>query len=324
MLSFVLCTGPLYGWGEYSHFKGKVLLTATLTIDESNFISIPRSSLGFNGASYFCKPIAVTSQVPVMEVLKGICYSFVTSELPNVNIRTPSVNCTSGNVIFTLRSTEFSVIEDIYNNHLAGKLSAKLAGALSFGFGKLLNTTANFSVQTSMDINEISEYRNVFMPFQGLGVCTLDFSPVNEFVVSSTSYIIITTMLIPYSLTLFCAIAMYVKYHTGAVNPCFSDVMYLRIIYVCGSLALILCLPYYVINYMNMHSAYVSKEANFVCTLLFYNSSLLVAIPYFLYRFPSIRFRRRRERCTQAETIMLNGFCEESSTSRNSIKYDSV
>ena len=73
-----------------------------------------------------------------------------------------------------------------------------------------------------------------------------------------------------------------------------------------------------------MHRVYVTEEINFVSTLLFYNSSLPVAVPYFLYRFPGFRFRRRKELCNQGETIMLNGLSDETSNSRLSLKYDTV
>ena len=88
------------------------------------------------------------------------------AELPDVNIRTPNVNCTSGNIVFTLRVTDFTVVEDIYRLHREGKLNGKLSGALSEGLNQILNSSTYFTANTSMSVQEISEYKDVFLPFQ--------------------------------------------------------------------------------------------------------------------------------------------------------------
>lgn len=109
---------------------------------------------------------------------------------------------------------------------------------------------------------------------------------------SSTAYIFITTVVFPFAIIMYCGLHVLFRFHTGSNSQCYNDLRYLKMVYICGLFSIIMCVPYYVINILNSNGSIVSTVTNFVCTFLFYNSSLCISVPYIIYRFPRITLRK--------------------------------
>lgn len=125
----------------------------------------------------------------------------------------------------------------------------------------------------------------------GLGVCTLDFSTVNQYKRSATYYIFGTTLILPCVITAICGLVVLINHYSGSLP---DHIPYFKIIYFGSLLNFVVCLPYYVINFMNGTGSSIPRHINFISTFLFYNSSLCLTVPYLMYRRPRCKNSRKR------------------------------
>lgn len=151
-------------------------------------------------------------------------------------------------------------------------------------------------------------YFHKVFSYTGIGVCTLDFSPTNDYVLSSTLYMLCTTVLAPLLLMVMNTLIIfkYIKCPYYSLN---DDVTYLKSVNYGGIATALCCVPYYVINFMNMHGIVIYRTLNIFCTAMFYNASLCVTVSFLIdYIFKS--FKKRSTGQPLMETTELQSIVE--------------
>ncbi|XP_071120329.1 uncharacterized protein [Mytilus edulis] len=267
MTAFFLCTGPMYGWGEYSQFKGllmiKVRLLSRHTPESTDLCNTTLTKTDAENIQYFGQLITSSLQ-----------------EKWNMYIRSMNTKC---DIHFTVRIRDVPsltvLLEDVESQQ-TGNILYDLITHLNN------NVTERYTPEIIVDRSNMHNYKNVLLPFQSLGVCTLDFSSVNDYKKSATYYIFGTTLILPFAVTAACGLVVLMNHYSGSLP---DNIVNFKIIYFGSLLSFICCFPYYVINFMNGSGHFIPRHANFVSTFFFYNSSLCLTIPYLLYRRPKCR-----------------------------------
>lgn len=54
------------------------------------------------------------------------------------------------------------------------------------------------------------------------------------------------------------------------------------------------CVPYYMINFMNMHSIVINRTIHLICTAMFYNAGLCILLGFFIEYVSNVLKRRSR------------------------------
>lgn len=127
----------------------------------------------------------------------------------------------------------------------------------------------------------------------GIGVCSLDFSPTNAYVISSTVYILCTTLIGPLVVMVINSLVILkrIKCPYHSLN---GDVTYLKSVNIGGIVTALSCVPYYMINFMNMHSIVINRTINLICTAMFYNAGLCISLGFFIEYVSYVLKRRSR------------------------------
>ncbi|OWF40380.1 Octopamine receptor 1 [Mizuhopecten yessoensis] len=307
-IAVALCTAPLYGWGEYSNYKGAMSILMSL----SSELHLERSNLGNDthrdGEYEIHEAIPVNYSAKLMtgqflcsrrnddesnlDLLIAITSSFIGSKF-DLSIRKTSSSCQVGKILFILRANNKEAVDEVLRGHLNGLLRSDISKSVVSSFKNITNLDILLSVQLDMNIEAITEYREIYVPFQGIGICSLDFTDVNTHMLSSVLYIIGTTMLIPYIVILVCGIGVVRKYHSGRLHNHLEDYTYLKILYICGFTSMVFCVPYYATNFLNASGLVISVGANFFSTMLFYMTPMCVAGPYVFCRLTDMNISQK-------------------------------
>lgn len=289
MTAFFLCTGPMYGWGEYSQYKGLLTIRVGLLPHETSHHT-PQS------AEYLCNRTASNAEIQnIFHIAELVSQNL--QERWNMYIRSIKVVCNTGDISFTVRiqdaTTLTLLLEEAETQHsldILHNLIAKLD----------LNVTDRIFPIITIDRSDMDYYKNILLPFQSLGVCTLDFSMVNQYKKSATYYIFVTTLILPCVVTGICGLIVLVNHYSGSIP---DHIRYFKVIYFGGLLNFLLCLPYYVVNFMNGSGIFIPRNVNFISTFLFYNSSLCLTIPYLFYIRPRCKTSKENGSYTSSNGI---------------------
>lgn len=144
--------------------------------------------------------------------------------------------------------------------------------------------------------------------FTGIGVCSLDFSPTNAYVISSTVYILCTTVIGPLLLMILNSLVVFKRMKCPYLSLT-GEVTYLRCVNVGGIATTLCCVPYYMINFMNMHGVVINRTLNLLCTAMFYSSSLCITLP-FLIDYVLNRLKIRSSGYSSTEVTELQSIAE--------------
>ncbi|XP_060084531.1 uncharacterized protein LOC132563798 [Ylistrum balloti] len=240
-----------------------------------------------------------------LDLLVSITSSYIGSKF-DISIRKTSASCQMGKVLYVLRANNKEAVNEVLRGHINGLLGTDLSNSVVASFKNLTNLDILLSVQFEMNIKAITEYREIYVPFQGIGICSLDFTEVNTHMLSSVLYIIGTTMVIPYIVILVCGIGVAMKYHSGRQHNHLEDNTYLKVLYVCGFTSMVFCVPYYVTNFLNAKGLLISVSANFFSTMLFYMTPMCVAGPYMFCRLTEINFSQKLLFTRKKSTLSAN------------------
>ena len=134
---------------------------------------------------------------------------------------------------------------------------------------------------------------NDFFSFPELGICSLDFSPVNANISSWIPFSIITTSVLPFGVAIVVGMILYRTHgESGARDHRFSPTAL-----IIGSLiGLGSTLPYYVSNIYNNKELHVDHTFNVFSTVLYYSGALWYVIASTLIGCVK-RQKRRHDRC---------------------------
>ncbi|XP_061173358.1 uncharacterized protein LOC133182498 [Saccostrea echinata] len=289
MLSVLLCAGPLYGWGEYSNFKGVMKILISVTLDRNDSESFTDSPQNTTLGSILCQPNNGTHYNRMQEIADRTM-STVLQEWPGTFRRSLISNCENGQIILLLRAQKTAVADFIFRDisvmRFDDVIMEKNNESVGHETGLLLKST--------VDRNDFQLYRDTYISFQSIGVCSLDFSPTNAYVLSSTIYVLCTTVIAPLLLMILNVLVIYkhIKCPYYSLN---GDVPYLRCVNVGGIASAMCCIPYYIINFLNMHGVVINRIVNILCTAMFYNAPLCISLP-FLIKYISKLLKRRPTR----------------------------
>nr|XP_022301613.1 uncharacterized protein LOC111109684 [Crassostrea virginica] len=297
MLSVLLCAGPLYGWGEYSNFKGVLKILISVTLDDH---SLQNSTL----SSILCQHVNGTHNNRLQD-FSARALDTILTQWPHTYRRSEMTNCMNGQVLLQIRAENTNVADDIHNDISSNRfndviIKKYMNGSASLGSG--------LSLRTFVNRGEFQSYRDVYITFQSIGVCSLDFSPTNAYVISSTVYILCTTVIGPLLLMILNSLVIFKRMKcpylslTGAVT-------YLRCVNVGGIATTLCCVPYYMINFMNMHGVVINRTLNLLCTAMFYSSSLCITLP-FLIDYVLNRLKIRSSGYSSTEVTELQSIAE--------------
>lgn len=282
MLSVLLCAGPLYGWGEYSSFKGVMQILISVSLDDE---SLQNSTL----SSILCQQRNGT-QYSKLKDLSTRAINTLLQEWPLTVRRSEITNCMDGRVILQIRAENTQVadrlLEDISSNYFDDIVFKGYVNE-SEGLG------SGLSVETFVNKDEFQAYRDAYITFQSIGVCSLDFSPTNAYVISSTVYILCTTLIGPLVVMVINSLVI-LKRIKCPYHSLTGDVTYLKSVNIGGIVTALCCVPYYMINFMNMHSIVINRTINLICTAMFYNAGLCISLGFFIEYVSYVLKRRSR------------------------------
>ncbi|XP_062569380.1 uncharacterized protein LOC134231433 [Saccostrea cucullata] len=286
MLSVLLCAGPLYGWGEYSNFRGVMKILLSVTLDRNDSKNLTDSPWNSTLSSILCQPVNGTHNTRMKEIADRTMFT-VLQEWPGTVRRSLTNNCENGQIILLLRAETTAVADIIFRDIL----SMRFDDVIMAGNNKTMGQETGLLLKSTVDRSDFQLYRDAYISFQSIGVCSLDFSPTNAYVLSSTIYVLCTTVLGPLVLMILNAlvVANHIKCPYYSLN---DDVPYLRTVNAGGISTAICCIPYYIINFMNMHGIVINRIVNILCTAMFYNSPLWISLPFLMMYFSKLLKKR--------------------------------
>ena len=115
---------------------------------------------------------------------------------------------------------------------------------------------------------------STYFSISDIGLCSLDYSSTNAAIISWIPFVIVTSVIIPYSISLVTGVILKLSHldHHGIVflSP------------VCFIFGSILCLfatfPYYYVNILNYNDVPISHTVNISVTVLYFSHSVLFLI----------------------------------------------
>ncbi|XP_033753402.1 uncharacterized protein LOC117336853 [Pecten maximus] len=240
-----------------------------------------------------------------LDLLISITSSYIGTKF-DISIRKTSSSCQVGKILYVLRANNKEAVDEVLRGHRNGLLKIDISSSVMSSFKNITNIDILLFVQLEMNIDAITRYREVYVPFQGIGICSLDFTAVNTHMLSSVLYIIGTTMVIPYIVILVCGIGVAMKYHSGRLHNHLEDYTYLKVLYICGFTSLVFCIPYYATNFLNARGLLISVSANFFSTMLFYMTPMCVAGPYVFCRLTKMNIPQKLLFTRKKSTLSTN------------------
>ncbi|XP_069133422.1 uncharacterized protein [Argopecten irradians] len=319
-IAVALCTAPLYGWGEYSNYKGAMTILMSFSsesvemgwvysdnqtdLDQSYLESLPTTI----NATLVTQEFLCNKRGPDqnnLDFLLSLTSSYIRSKF-DISVRKTKSSCLMGKIMYVLRANSKDAVDEVLRGHVNGLLKKDISRNIVSSFKNKTSMDILLSVHLDMNIDAITRYGEIYVPFQGIGICSLDFTAVNTHMLSSVLYILGTTMVTPYIVILVCGIGVAMKHHRGRLHSSLEDYTYLKVLYICGFTSIVFCVPYYVTNFLNAMGSLISVSANFFSTMLFYMTPMCVAGPYTFCRLTEIKISQNFLFTRKKSTLSAN------------------
>ncbi|KAL5006254.1 hypothetical protein ScPMuIL_015060 [Solemya velum] len=320
MLIFLLCIGPIYGWGEYSNYKGKLDMVVmvspiTVNVSENHFMtSTPSGGTRTADSGDGTSQIKCPSFTDIAQLLSAYLQSRT-----DVKVRKFFENPQRNMILFSLRTPSNAPIEKLYGIYIENFISKEMTEVISDTFPNAYCENRSTLFETSVTINEseYKQYKEVFVTFQSLGICSIDFTNVNQNLDTWLVFMFISMVAIPYG-TLFLSTftVLFLRNCIGTEIMTAEEIKHVKLLTVGGFFSLVCCAPYYAVNLANARGQIFHVIANFTVTFLFYNSTSTVPILYILTNIPTSRRKFKPKPTTHnTSSIEANGDAIEQNTS---------
>lgn len=157
-----------------------VTLTSTVPIDEQHMenktmqaeayhivdgMSINRTFSVMN-AEFLCTKRHANDQGNRLDLITSIITSFIGSKF-DVSLRKSYSDCQVAKILFVLRANNKEAVDEMLRGHLSGTLSLDLAKSVVSSFNNITNEDILLSIELAMNAEAMTEYREVYVPFQG-------------------------------------------------------------------------------------------------------------------------------------------------------------
>ncbi|XP_021350319.1 uncharacterized protein LOC110448420 isoform X2 [Mizuhopecten yessoensis] len=280
VLVILVATGPLYGLGEYSNFRGHVTLTITANSTAQNV------SYGDKTADERLY-VNILHQATVIGKLPDTIPCFVNHLEKDYGMTTSRYVWMDRGIRFLLRAwTErhaWSFLSAYQTDGLRSLVSRHLWQEELLWSARMehLEFTAH------LDQAEYRKYVEIYVPSQRLGQCTVDFTSPHVHATVWSGYQLVINTLLPLVLTLVVYLVLYARnpYTMSAFdkNLCQEDFSSLRIFCTSSMTSCFFSVLYFGVTLSNADGVYISPDVNFVVTFAYYSSSLATCVSVCCY-----------------------------------------
>ncbi|XP_061183271.1 uncharacterized protein LOC133191539 [Saccostrea echinata] len=294
ILIILIATGPLYGLGEYSYYRGHLKL------------SLSYYPLGENGTTNHLLFPSWYSYLLKNEIdkrtLPNPTYLFRKTFEENLRIKVVQLRQTEVGFDMFFRCPSLPIAEELWYNHTTGSLGEVFK---SIVWHPELSQTLNVKdviINTTIDEQEYEDYMNVFLISQDLGMCGTDWTSKNVHALVWSVYQTIITTAAPFILEAILYIIISCK------NPCSvavtdkhireHDIRALRFFQSSSVIYFLLTSSYFTITIINLNGVYIPSIVIFLTSLLYFTSSVSILIGCFVVECePFSRFNNAIQNC---------------------------
>ncbi|XP_062583371.1 uncharacterized protein LOC134245128 [Saccostrea cucullata] len=308
ILIILIATGPLYGLGEYSYYRGHLR------------ISLSYYPLGDNGTINHVLFPSWYSYLLKNEINKRILpnptFLFRHTFEENLGIKVVQLRQTGVGFDMLFRCPSKPIAEELWYNHTNGSLGEVFKSIVWYP-----DLTQAFNVQdviinTTIDEQEYKDYLNVFLTSQDLGICGTDWTSKNVHALVWSVYQTVITTAVPFILEAVLYIIILCK------NPCNiavtdkhiseNDIRALRFFQSSSVIYFLLTSFYFTITIINLNGVYIHSTVTFLTSLLYFTSFLSILIGCFIVeREPFSRFNSAIQNCWKVSRGKFSTECAE-------------
>lgn len=275
VLIVLVATGPLYGLGEYSNFRGHVTLTvmANSTIQNISYAD-KMADERFH--------MSLLHQATVIGKIPDSIPWFVKHLEQDYGMTTSRYMWIDRGLQFLLRAwTErhaCAFLKAYQTDELRSFLSRRL-------WQKELLWSArmeHLEFVAHMDQDQYRKYVDIYVPSQSLGQCTVDFTSPHVHATVWSGYQLVINTLLPLALSLIVYVILYMRnpYTMSAFDKNLSQEDYssLRVFCTSSMTSCFFTVIYFGVTLANAEGSYISPEANFAVTFAYYSSNLAICV----------------------------------------------
>ncbi|XP_060077360.1 uncharacterized protein LOC132556923 [Ylistrum balloti] len=275
VLIILVATGPLYGLGEYSNFRGHVTLIISGNSTRQNLSHADKmDEERFH--------VTLLHQAAVIGKIPDPIPWFVKRLEQDYGMSTTRYIWGDRGLHFLLRAWTERHAWSFLSAYQADGLRPLLSRHLwheellwSLGMEHL-----EFTAQ--LDQAEYRNYVTIYVPSQSLGQCTVDFTSPHVHATVWSGYQLVINTLLPLALSLIVYVVLYARnpFTMSAFDKNLSQEDYssLRIFCTSSMTSCFFSIIYFGVTLSNAEGAYISREINFAVTFAYYSSGLALCL----------------------------------------------
>ncbi|XP_076113523.1 uncharacterized protein LOC143081639 [Mytilus galloprovincialis] len=278
ILVVLLSSGPLYGLGEYSYFRGHINLTVTINMYSNNQTTIESNP---DMTSYYL----ATFQKAVMQGKEHDPKTLISNHfLSDMGVSARVI--VSSVISIIVRAFNIESIQAFWTNYNDGSVKQLLRSLLWKPYlGHTIGATS-MGITTHADENQYYLYANVYLESQEIGMCSVDFTSYNSHAIIWSGYQLVISTFIPYVIIFVCYVTVYAKNPRSAMvldkNVNEDDIFVLNWFSSASILCLVVTFIYYLVILINANGIFVSSDALFAISFIFYGNGLFCLISLFI------------------------------------------
>ncbi|XP_048242632.1 uncharacterized protein LOC125374908 [Haliotis rufescens] len=288
LLVAVIVTSPLYGWGEYTEFRGYFHLTISLSEagseDQTSLSSntpvsnTSQSNLTTSNTTAYCM-LTDTSPgaLPVDELNITEFTQIIQSSLKmrwGIQARLWSFG---PNLTYLLRAQSTSSLQTFIRSYHDSSVSGHLLAAAYTDCD--CQSQGRFLCESiHVNLTEVEEYRSIFLPFQSPMICSIDFTTVNKAGAGWLAFFVLTTAVMPFGFMIVMATVIMVQWRHIPLDVSRSDCVRTGRLLVGSGICALLYSPYFVVNIVNSLKVYISPPIHEIALFIYYSCFIVPCI----------------------------------------------
>ncbi|XP_067655933.1 uncharacterized protein [Haliotis asinina] len=288
LLVAVIVTSPLYGWGEYTEFRGYFHMTISLSeaVSQDQVSVQSYTSVGSAAQYNFTTGNTTVSCMQTDKSLGALAVDELNitefSQIIQSSLKMQwDIQAREGafglNLTYLLRAQSTASLQNFlqsyYDNGITGSLlSAAYSDCDCQTHGRFLCDSIH------INLTEVEEYRLIFLPFQSPMICSVDFTTVNKVGSGWLAFFVLTTAVLPFGFIIIVATVTIAQWRHLPLDVSRIDcVLTIRLLVGSGICALLYS-PYFIVNIVNSLKVYISPPIHEIVLFIYYSCFIVPCV----------------------------------------------
>lgn len=316
VLIILVATGPLYGLGEYSYYRGHLKVSLTYYPIGVNMTT---------DANLFPKWYSYLLRNEIdKRIIPNPTFMFRKTFEEQLQIKVVQPKQTETGFEMFFRCPSISAAEELWNNYTMGSLGEVFKSMLWYPELSQELNVENVEIQTHIDQKEFRNYVDIFLAFQGMGICSTDWTSKNVHALVWSVYQTIITTAVPFllELILYSIISCKNPYNIAAVDKTIraDDIRALRFYRGASVMYFLLTFAYFTMDIGNLNGVYIHPTVIFLTSLVYFTSSVSILIGCLVVEFePFTRIMNVVRDCWQVSRGKFSRECAEISIKKSTL-----